>query len=165
MTETIDSHGPARSPNSSITELGELVMPHLANSLGNLHGGELLSRIDKCGAVAAMRHAGTPCVTASVDRVDFHEPIMVGEVIRLVARVNYVGRSSMEVGVEVYAENPVTRVVRHTNSCFLTMVGIGPDCKPVPVPALKLESEEDHARFEEGKERALARKKRRKSQT
>lgn len=152
---------PRRCPSASQTELGELVMPHLANLSGHLHGGELLSRIDKVAAVAAMRHAGGSCVTACIDQVDFHKPILIGAVIRLVARVHYVGRSSIEVAVQVYSENPKSGEVIHTNSCYLTMVGVDTNGKPVPVPGLELETDQDRIHYEEGKKRALARKERR----
>jgi uncharacterized protein (TIGR00369 family) len=152
---------PLRCPESSQTELGELVMPHLANLSGHLHGGELLSRIDKVAAVAAMRHAGGSCVTACIDQVDFHKPIRIGSVIRLVARVLYVGRSSMEVGVEVYSENAKSREVQHTNSCYLTMVGVDQQGQPVSVPGLDLKTVQDQQNFDKGKARAQARKARR----
>lgn len=152
-----------RPASESRTEFGELVMPHLSNMSGNLHGGELLSRIDKCAAVCAMRHAGCICVTASVDSVDFIEAIKIGEVIRLIAQVNYVGRSSMEVEVKVFAENPTTRVCRHTNSCFVTMVAITDEGRPRPVPPLALASDDERQRFADGERRAMDRKARRKA--
>jgi len=145
----------------SRSELAELVMPHLANGNGTLHGGELLSRIDKAAAVCAMRHAGAICVTAAVDEVSFHEPIRIGELIRLVAWVNYVGRSSMEIEVEVTAEDLVSRFTRHTNSCLVTMVAVDEELKPRPVPPLEILSEEDRKRSEAGARRAEARRARR----
>lgn len=159
---TADQAPPSRRASESRTELAELVMPHLSNRNGNLHGGELLSRIDKAAAVCAMRHAGSPVVTAAVDEVSFHEPILIGELVRLIATVNYVGRSSMEVRVEVYAEDPISRRTRHTNSCFLTMVALDGDGRPTRSPGLELQTEEEKERFEEGRQRAADRKKRRK---
>jgi acyl-CoA hydrolase len=104
-----------------------------------------------------MRHAGIPCVTVSFDRVDFKEPIFTGEVVTCKARVNFVGRTSMEIGVRVEAENPFTRKARHTNSCYLTFVAIDAHHRPVPVPPLKMETEEDERRFDEGRKRREAR--------
>jgi len=128
-------------------------MPHHVNNLGHVFGGVVLSMVDRAAAVAAMRHAGKPCVTVSIDRVDFREPIYAGELVTCSARVNYVGRTSMEVGVTVQAENLLTGVTRHTNTCFLTFVAIDADSRPTPVPPLELETDEDHKRFHEGKRR------------
>jgi acyl-CoA hydrolase len=113
--------------------------------------------VDRAAGVASMRHAGVPCVTVSFDRVDFKEPIFTGEVITCKARVNYVGRTSMEIGVRVEAENLFTREVRHTNSCYLTFVAIDANHRPVPVPPLELETEDDERRFREGRKRREAR--------
>ncbi|HEX9887741.1 MAG TPA: acyl-CoA thioesterase [Longimicrobiales bacterium] len=129
------------------------MMPHHVNNLGHVFGGVVLSMVDRAAAVAAMRHAGKPCVTVSIDRVDFREPIYAGELVTCSARVNYVGRTSMEVGVTVQAENLLTGVTRHTNTCFLTFVAIDADSRPTPVPPLELETDEDHKRFHEGKRR------------
>jgi acyl-CoA hydrolase len=105
-----------------------------------------------------MRHSGHPCVTVSIDRVDFKEPIFPGELVTCQARVNFVGRTSMEIGVRVEAENLLTGTKRHTNTCFLTFVAIDADHRPVPVPPLKPETEEDEKRFHEGKRRREVRK-------
>jgi uncharacterized protein (TIGR00369 family) len=129
------------------------MMPHHVNNLGHVFGGVVLSMVDRAAAVAAMRHAGKPCVTVSIDRVDFREPIYAGELVTCSARVNYVGRTSMEVGVTVQAENLLSGVTRHTNTCFLTFVAIDADSRPTPVPPLELETDEDHKRFHEGKRR------------
>lgn len=128
-------------------------MPHQVNNLGHVFGGELLSMVDRAAAVAAMRHAGRPCVTVSIDRVDFREPIFAGELVTCRARVNYVGRTSMEVGVQVVAENLLTGVKRNTNTCYLTFVAIDEHHRPCPVPPLELAGPEDERRFREGKRR------------
>lgn len=128
-------------------------MPQHVNNLGNVFGGVVLAMVDRVAAVAAMRHAGRPCVTASIDRVDFREPILSGELVTCHAQVNYVGRTSMEVEVRVEAENLLTREVRHTNLCYLTFVAIDEDGKPVPVPPLRLEGEDEWVRFHEGERR------------
>ena len=121
-------------------------MPHMANNLGHVFGGVLLSLVDRVAAVAAIRHARQPCVTVSVDRVDFHEPIHLGELVIARASVNFVGRTSMEVGVRIEAENLLSGERRHTNSCYVTFVAIDEHGKPVPVRPLELETEEDRRR-------------------
>lgn len=121
-------------------------MPHMANNLGHVFGGVMLSLVDRVAAVAAMRHARQSCVTVSVDRVDFHEPIHLGELVTASASVNYVGRTSMEVGVRIETENVLTGARRHTNSCYVTFVAIDADGRPVPVRPLLLETEEDRRR-------------------
>ncbi|MDH5760048.1 MAG: acyl-CoA thioesterase [Gemmatimonadota bacterium] len=129
------------------------MMPHQANHLGHVFGGELLSMVDRAAAVAAMRHAGGSVVTVSIDRVDFKLPIYTDELVTCTARVNYVGRTSMEVGVEVVAENLRTGVKRHTNTCLLTFVAIDQDHRPSPVPQLELTTPDEERRFREGRRR------------
>jgi acyl-CoA hydrolase len=129
------------------------MMPHQVNNHGNVFGGVVLSMVDRAAGVSAMRHSGCPCVTVSIDRVDFREPIFTGELVTCKARVNYVGRTSMEIGVRVDAENLLTGEKRHTNTCLLTFVAIDRDHRPVPVPPLRLESEVDRQRFREGERR------------
>jgi len=135
---------PARLSQSAISEM---MMPHMANGLGNVHGGVLLGMIDRVGAVAAIRHARRVCVTVSVDQVDFREPIHLGELVTMHAMVNYVHRTSLEVGVRVEAENLVTGVKRHTNSCYLTFVAIDDAGRPVEVPPVLPETDEERARY------------------
>lgn len=142
-----------RSPAESEAVVSELMMPHQVNNHGNVFGGVILSMVDRAAGVAAMRHSGRPCVTVSIDRVDFKEPIFTGELVTCKARVNYVGRTSMEIGVRVEAENLLTGDTRHTNTCILTFVAIDADHRPVPVPPLRLETEEDRRRFREGQRR------------
>jgi acyl-CoA hydrolase len=129
------------------------MMPHQVNNLGHVFGGEVLSMVDRAAAVAAMRHAGGPVVTVSIDRVDFREPIYTGELVTCTARVNYVGRTSMEVGVRVVAENLLSGTKRHTNTCLLTFVAIDSAHRPRPVPPLELENAEDERRSREAKRR------------
>ncbi len=128
-------------------------MPHQVNNLGHVFGGEILSMVDRAAAVAAMRHAGGPCVTVSIDRVDFVEPIYTGELVTCTARVNFVGRTSMEVGVRVVAEDLLSGEKRHTNTCILTFVAIDPNHRPCPVPPLELSDPEDARRAREGQRR------------
>ncbi len=127
---------PDKSASESRAIMTELMMPNMANTLGNVFGGVILSLIDRVASVAAIRHAAGPCVTVSVDRVEFREPIHVGELVTATATVHYVGRTSIDVGVIVEAENIVTGVKRHTNSCFLTFVAIDGSGRPTPVPRL-----------------------------
>src|SRR3989440_1364082 len=132
--------------------VSQLMTPEWANFFGNVHGGHVLSLVDNLAYVCAARYAGTVCVTAAVDRVDFYEPVNVGELLTLVARINYVGRSSMEVEIDVYAEDIPTGNVRHTNTCQITMVSLV-DGKPHPVPRLLPRTREDKARYIQAKMR------------
>ena len=128
-------------------------MPHQVNNLGHVFGGVLLSMVDRSAAVAAMRHSGRPSVTVSIDRVDFKEPIYAGELVTCTARVNFVGRTSMEIGVRVDAENLLSGVKRHTNTCLLTFVAIDDDHRPCAVPPLDTSDPEDDRRNREGQRR------------
>lgn len=147
----------------SRTELAELMLPHQANVLGKVFGGTILAMVDKAAATAAIRHAGRVCVTAQFDQVTFCGPIEIGEVVRFVAEVTYVGRSSLEVEVQVLAMDPRTSAERVTNTSFVTMVAIGDDGRPCPVPPLQLESDEERARHAAAKARMEERKARRSS--
>jgi acyl-CoA hydrolase len=130
-----------------------LMMPHHENVLGHVFGGVVLSMIDTTAAVSAMRHARTPCVTVSVDRVDFREPIHIGELLTMRSSVNYVGTTSMEVGVRVETENLLTGERRHTNSCYLTFVAIDENGKPAKVPGIRTETADEERRHAAAKER------------
>lgn len=156
MTITEEDLEP-RPPGRSASTVSQLMLPGDVNNLGHVFGGVILSMVDRAAAVAAMRHAGNPCVTVSIDRVDFREPIHSGELVTCEARVNYVGTTSMEIGVAVIAENLLTGRVRHTNTCFLTFVAIDADHRPVRVRPLQLENDEDRRRFREGRRRREAR--------
>lgn len=153
-----DERAEPRPPSESRSTVSELMMPGDVNNLGHVFGGVLLSMVDRAAAVAAMRHAGRPCVTVSIDRVEFKEPIYAGELVTCDARVNFVGTTSMEVGVRVIAENLLSGSRRHTNTCFLTFVAIDEDGRPVPVRKLDLETDEDRRRFDEGRRRREARR-------
>ncbi|NIM52158.1 MAG: acyl-CoA thioesterase [Gemmatimonadales bacterium] len=132
----------------SRTTMSELMMPHMANNLGNVFGGVILSLVDRVAAVAAIRHAGGPCVTVSVDQVDFREPIHVGELVMAHASVNFVGRTSLEVGVRVEAEDVASGRRRHTNSCYVTFVAIDGDGRPRRVAPVLPETDQEKRRFE-----------------
>jgi acyl-CoA hydrolase len=129
------------------------MMPQDANNLGHVFGGTILAMMDKTAAVAAIRHARRSCVTASIDRVDFREPVHLGDLVVMKSSVNYVGRTSMEVGVRVEAEDLVTGHRRHTNSAYLTFVAVDADGHPVPIPAILPETEVELRRYEAAKAR------------
>ena len=138
---------PGRPVHASQHETSEIMMPQHANVLGHVFGGVILSMMDRTAAVAAIRHARGNCVTVSVDRVDFREPIHVGDLVIMKASVNYAGRTSMEVGVRVEAENMVNGVRRHTNSCYVAFVAIDRNGRPVEVPPVIAETETERRRF------------------
>lgn len=112
-----------------------LMTPDKANFTGNVHGGDLLKLLDQVAYACASGYAGKQAVTLSVDQVTFRQPIHVGELVTCLASVNYTGNTSMEIGIKVIAENIQSQLQRHVNSCFFTMVAIGEDGKPTPVPA------------------------------
>ncbi|HSM16751.1 MAG TPA: acyl-CoA thioesterase [Gemmatimonadales bacterium] len=132
----------------SRSELTQLAMPHMQNVLGDLFGGQIMAMVDQAAAVAAIRHAGGAAVTASIDRVDFREAIPIGALVTCMASVDYVGNSSMDITVEVYAETVSTGVRRHTHTAHVVFVAIDEQRKPRRVPRLIPESEEEQARFE-----------------
>ena len=134
-------------------QTSELMMPQDANILGHVFGGAILALMDKCAAVAAFRHARSNCVTASIDRVDFMEPIHVGDLVVMQASVNFAGRTSMEVGVRVEAEDLLTGRRRHTNSCYLTFVAIDRNGRPVAVPPVVPETDDEKRRYAHAQER------------
>jgi acyl-CoA hydrolase len=125
----------------------------MANFSGNVHGGAILKLLDQIAHACAARYCKSYVVTASLDQVVFKEPIKVGELVTFKANVNYVGRTSMEVGIKVIAENLETREQRHTNSCYFTMVAMGKDGRSIPVPPLQIETELERQLFEAGKMR------------
>ncbi len=139
-----DQSKPVRDSQTTITEL---MIPSYANFGGKIHGGILLSLMDKVAYVCAIKHAGTYCVTVNVENVEFLQPVEVGDLVSLHASVNYVGKSSIIVGIRVVAENVKQRLVKHTNSSYFTMVAKGDDDKPAQVPKLILETKEEVKRF------------------
>jgi acyl-CoA hydrolase len=136
-----------KSPEQSRVILSLLMLPSSANFSGKIHGGYVLSLIDQIAFACASKHSGFYCVTASVDVVDFKAPIEVGELLTLKATVNYVGTSSMVVGIRVDSENIQTGVSKHCNSSFFTMVAKDEQGKTVPVPGLKINNVTDMRRF------------------
>ena len=144
---------PIKSVRESQHESSQLMMPQDANNLGHVFGGVILSMMDKTAAIAAFRHARANCVTASIDRVDFREPVHVGDLVVMKASVNFVGRTSMEVGVRVEAEDLVSGTRRHTNSCYLTFVAIDRNGRPIEVPDLRPESPDEKRRHDAAQQR------------
>lgn len=142
-----------RPVSASQATMSELMMPHHANILGHVFGGVILSLVDRVAAVAAIRHARRPCVTLSVDRVDFLQPILLSELVTAHASVNFAGRTSMEVGVRIEAENLITGQRRHTNSCYVTYVAIDEHGRPSPVPPVLPETEDERRRYRAAEER------------
>ncbi|PWK27898.1 uncharacterized protein (TIGR00369 family) [Arcicella aurantiaca] len=143
----------AKTVNYSRTTITELMIPSYANFGGKIHGGILLSLMDKVAYACATKHAGTYVVTVSVDNVEFRQPVEVGELVSLHASVNYVGNSSLIVGIKVVAENIKTATVKHTNTSYFTMVAKDDDGKLAQVPGLILENDEDIRRFLEAMKR------------
>jgi len=131
--------------------MAQIMQPNDANFLGKVFGGRILEMIDLCAYAASSKHAGRICVTASFDRVDFHEPINVSELVTMIGSVSFVGRTSMEVTIEIYAQNLQTSDKRHTNTARVTMVALDANGKPVPVPGLLPEAREEKLRYLEGK--------------
>ena len=134
-------------PNRQMT-MTLLMTPDMANFSGNVHGGIVLKLLDQVAYACASRYAGMYVVTLSVDQVMFRQPIHVGEVVTFLASVNYVGRTSMEIGVKVIAENIQTQVVRHANSCFFTMVAVDEAGRPCPAPPFTPATADELRRFE-----------------
>jgi uncharacterized protein (TIGR00369 family) len=133
--------------------LHQLMLPEHANAFGKVHGGLIMKMVDEAGGICAMRHAQRVCVTLAIDSMQFLSPVRVGELLSCVASVNYVGRTSVEVGVRVHAENPITGELTHTNSAYLVYVAIDDDEKPVEVPRLELETDEERRRWSDGEAR------------
>jgi acyl-CoA hydrolase len=134
-----------RTPRSSKAVVADLMMPHQANGLRrpSVFGGVVMNMVDRCAALSAMRHAKGQVTTLSIDRILFKEPIYVGELVEVRSRVVRVGRTSMSVLANVYAEDIASGVRRHTNECWLTFVHLDDEGKPSPVPSLLLETDED----------------------
>jgi uncharacterized protein (TIGR00369 family) len=136
-----------RRANESRVTISELMLPSHQNFSGKIHGGYILMLMDQIAFASASRYSGTYCVTASVDTVDFLNPIEVGELVTMKASVNYVGNSSMVVGIRVTSENIQTGIVKHCNSSYFTMVAKDATGKTVPVPAIELNTLTEVRRF------------------
>ena len=157
-TAPAQSSGRVRRPvSASQHETSQIMMPSDANILGHVFGGAVLSMMDKTAAVTAIRHARASVVTVSIDRVDVREPIRVGDLVIMKASVNYAGRTSVEVGVRVEAENMITGERRHTNSCYLTFVSVDDNGRPIEIPDVIPETEEQKRRYRDAEARRRVR--------
>lgn len=136
-----------------ILSMSVLMTPDKANFSGNVHGGDLLKYLDQVAYACASRYCGHYVVTLSVDQVLFKHAIPVGTLVTFLASVNYTGKTSMEIGIKVISEDIQKGIATHTNSCFFTMVAVGSDGKPTPVPSLDPQSEVEKRRFHDGKMR------------
>jgi len=146
-----------KTVKSTSVALAQRMNPHDANPAGNVHGGVIMKLIDTAAGTVAHRHARANVVTASIDRMDFHHPVYIGDLVTLSASINYAGRTSMEVGVRVEAENLDTGDVRHTASAYLTFVALDKAGQPTEIPPLVLETEEEKRRNREAKSRRAMR--------
>ena len=147
----LDQIAPILDDQSELT-MSVLMTPDMANFSGNVHGGTILKLLDQVAYACASRYSGSYVVTLSVDKVTFKEPIHVGEMVTFLASVNHVGRTSMEIGIRVQK-----RTVRHTNSCYFTMVAVDENGKPKHIPALNLDNDWKRCRFESAEHRKVAR--------
>lgn len=129
----------------------EIMPPQSANFAGHVHGGYLMMLLDRVAYACAARYTGHYAVTLSVDQILFKESIEVGELVTFYASVNFVGKTSLEIGIKVIAENIQKKTIRHTNTCYITMVCVDETGKPIPAPPLELRDEIERYRFEEGK--------------
>jgi acyl-CoA hydrolase len=150
----------AKRPSDSEMSTVRLMMPTDANVLGNVFGGAIMRYMDEIASMVAWRHAGMNCVTASIDRMNFYAPVYIGNLLIMKATVNYVGNTSMEIGVRIEAQDPITRKTTHTGSCYLTYVAITKDGKPAQIPKLTLTTAAEKRRFKQ----ALARRRMREAE-
>ncbi len=144
-------------PGNAQLSMTVLMTPDMANFSGKVHGGTLLKYLDEVAYACASRYAGCYVVTLSVDQVTFRQPIHVGELVTFHASINYSGRTSMEVGIKVVTENIRERSVRHTNSCFFTMVAVDDQGNPTLVPQRQPQTADEHRRFREAEQRRAIR--------
>jgi uncharacterized protein (TIGR00369 family) len=150
VSETAPPPKPIRSSRISIAQL---MQPEHANLLGNVHGGYIMKLVDEAGALTCMRHAQRKVVTVAIDSMVFRNPIRIGDLVILNAEVTYTGRTSMEAEVQVLAENPISGERTHTNTAYLVYVALDDAGRPVPVPPLKAETEDEKRRMEQAQER------------
>ena len=144
---------PSKPVSESKSVISTQMLPSDANPMGNVHGGTILKMVDVAAGVTALRHARENIVTASIDRMDFYNPVYVGSLLTLKASVNYVGKTSMEIGVRIEAEDLKTGKVTHTGSSYLTYVAIDENGKPTDVPQIVPETPVEKRRWEAGKKR------------
>lgn len=136
----------------------QLVLPEHTNALGTIFGGQIMAWIDTAASICAFRHCRRHCVTARMDTLDFISPVKLGHIVILQASVNFAGKTSIEVGVKVTSEDPLTGVKNHTSSAYLTFVAIDEKGRPVPVPPVEAQTVQEKKWFEEARVRREARK-------
>ena len=139
---------PGKRVTDSVAEMLQVVLPNDTNPLGNILGGKVMHWIDLVAAITAYRHSRRPVVTVSMDRLDFRAPIRLGHIVTLRARLHYAGRTSMEVGVNVFAENPQSGEQQQTSSALLTYVALDDAGHPTSIPPLILTTDEERALFD-----------------
>ncbi len=149
----------SKTPSDSAVEMREMVMPHHTNPQNTVFGGTVMSWMDIAAAMVAARHANRPVVTVHISDIDFIAPVKMGHHVHIQASLNYVGKSSMIVGVKVTSENPMTGERRKTTKAYLTFVALDDLGKPTAVPELKVETPDEVRRFENAQQRAQAKKK------
>ena len=147
----------AKTVKASRISIAQLMQPEHANNLGNVHGGWIMKLADEAGALACMRHAQRRVVTVAIDSMVFHNPIKIGELVLLTAEVTYTGHTSMEAEVQVQAENPITSERTHTNNAYFVYVALDDNGKPVAVPSIIPETEEEKKKLEEARRRQAQR--------
>ena len=142
-----------KRPSESAMTTARLMMPTDANIMGNVFGGSIMKYMDEIAAIVAWRHAGTNVVTASIDRMNFYAPVYIGNLLVLKAAVNYVGTTSMEIGVRIEAMDPTSHKGNHTGSCYLTYVALDSKGRPTPIAPLVVTTPEEKRRFKEARAR------------
>lgn len=147
----------AKTVKASRISIAQLMQPEHANNLGNVHGGWIMKLVDEAGALACMRHAQRRVVTVAIDSMVFHNPIKIGELVLLTAEVTYTGHTSMEAEVQVQAENPITGERTYTNNAYLVYVALDDNGKPVAVPSIIPETEDEKKKLEEARQRQVQR--------
>jgi acyl-CoA hydrolase len=152
-TITMTESFPQKTMRASRVTLSQLMHLEHANLLGHVHGGWIMKLVDEAGALACMRYAQKKVVTVVIDSMTFRQPIKIGDLIILNAEVTYTGHTSMEVEVQVLAENPITGEQTHTNNAYLVYVALDDEGKPTSVPPLKAETDEEKQKMEKAKER------------
>lgn len=153
-----------KTVSESRVTLTQLMGPAQANTLGNVHGGLLMKLCDEAGGMAAAKHARRPSVTVTVDSMTFHSPVHIGNLVTVTAEVTWVGRTSMETRVVVTAENVLTGAVTHTNTAYFVYVALGEDGRPITVPLLICQTDEEKARYERAAQRQAQRLERRRQE-
>ncbi len=147
----------SKSPQESRVEMTELVLPEHTNALGTIFGGQIMAWLDTAAAICAYRHCRMQCVTASMDTLNFISPVKLGYIVILKASINFTGKTSMEIGVRVTAEDPLTGTQAHTASAYLTFVAVDEKGKPCAVPPVTPQTDEEKRRYSEGQKRKAAR--------